>query len=160
MNFISCKRDPHKGWGINDPVNLDHCLTYSGGIVTDRQSFEEKEKAPAILFTMVGSKQPITWTFVDERHRDWELGRLQELSYVPRDVAGEMSGSGDDEVVPVRLQDDKQLVAAAAAKIAADMHLSIIKDADIDDAAKDYANLAIATVDELRGPRPFSVQVR
>lgn len=42
-----------------------------------------KEKAHAILFTMLGRPKPIFWTFVDERHRDWECGRLTELTYQP-----------------------------------------------------------------------------
>jgi hypothetical protein len=85
MKFAYCKRDPHKDWGVNDPINLDHCLTFSLGTAEDRQPFDGKEKAYAIHFTMVGCKQPMTWTFVDERHRHWEYGRLTELTYVPND---------------------------------------------------------------------------
>lgn len=85
MKFIHCKRDPHKDWGINDPVNLEHCLSYSEGTVSDKREGREKPQAHAILFTMLGCLKPIVWTFVDERHRDWELGRLVELTYQPRD---------------------------------------------------------------------------
>jgi hypothetical protein len=80
MKFVHCKRDPHEAWGVNDPINLDHCVTYSAGTVEDGPA---KPKAHAILFTMIGCEYPITWTFVDERHCHWELGRLQELTYEP-----------------------------------------------------------------------------
>jgi hypothetical protein len=82
MKFVHCKRDPHKDWGVNDPINMEHCLTYSSGTAEDGP-------AHAIHFTMTGCKFPITWSFVDERHRDWELGRLQELTHEP---------NGDEEL--------------------------------------------------------------
>ena len=83
MDFISCKREPHKDWGVNDPINLEHVVTYGAGTVRPRPNSTRSE-APAIVFTTVRGL-PVTWSFVDERHRDWELGRLTELTYVPKD---------------------------------------------------------------------------
>lgn len=96
MKFIHCKRNPHKDWGVNDPVNLEHCVSYSEGTVEDTRPGREKGKAFAIHITMLGCKTPITWTFVDERHRDWELGRLVELTYEPS-PADELAALHADE---------------------------------------------------------------
>lgn len=83
MKFVHCRRNPHKDWGVNDPINLDHCLSYSAGTASDSRVHRARPLAHAIHFTMVGCPKTMVWTFVDERHRDWELGRLMELTYQP-----------------------------------------------------------------------------
>ncbi|HWF84814.1 MAG TPA: hypothetical protein VG222_08215, partial [Vicinamibacterales bacterium] len=76
MKFIACSQPSHKDWGVNSPVNLDLCLSYTPGKEVPH-SRSERGAAPAIMFVTISGNVASTWTFESVADRDAEIARIE-----------------------------------------------------------------------------------
>jgi hypothetical protein len=88
VKFIACSNPPHKAYGVNKPVNLDFCVTYTPvTIMSDprvaRTGGTPKPEAPGIVFTAIGEQRGIKWSFEDDASRDAELARIDQVALDP-----------------------------------------------------------------------------